>query len=77
MWVEILGILSGCIFYGAMATKNLVLIKSLLLIGTLGFLAYGIILSLPTIIIVDAIGTVVGVYGLKKAIKHRGQDGSE
>ena len=69
--VEAIGVVSGAFIYGAMAFKGLVIIKALLLAGAIGFLAYGVILSLPAIMIINSIGVCLGVYGLVQAIRVR------
>ncbi len=68
-WVELIGVVAGCLIYGAMAFKNLVWIKILLLAGSVLFLTYGIILALPAIIIINAIGVLIGILGVRSALK--------
>jgi hypothetical protein len=70
-WIEGIAILGGALIYGAMAFKKLLIIKILLLAGAIAFLAYGIILWLPALIIVNAVGVGIGIYGLVSAIRSR------
>lgn len=67
--IEVIGIFAGTLIYGAMAFKKLIIIKILLLAGALGFLIYGILLTLPAVMIINAIGVCLGIYGLVSAIR--------
>lgn len=70
-FVEAIGIIAGMLIYGAMAIRNLIIIKCLLLAGSIGFLTYGVILGLPAVIVVNLIGICIGIYGIINAIKKR------
>jgi len=67
--LEAISVLSGALIYGAMAVKNLIRIRALLLLGALGFLTYGIFMGLPSIIIVNSVGSIIGIIMLIKAIR--------
>ena len=69
MWIEAIGIGAGALILSAVALKELVAIKSFLLGGSTLFLAYGLILSLPAIIIVNSVGVCIGIYGLISALR--------
>jgi len=69
--IEAVGIFAGACLYGAMAAKKLIIIKALLLIGAIAFLAYGILWVLPAGIVVNAVGVCIGIYGLVSAIRAR------
>lgn len=68
-WIEFLGVAAGLLIYAAMLVKRLIIIRTLLLLGALGFLSYGLIQGLPAIIIVNILGVVIGICGLTIAIK--------
>jgi len=67
--IEAIGITAGALVFGAMAAKRLVVIKAFLLAGAIGFFTYGMLLSLPAIIIINSIGMGVAIYGLVSAIR--------
>lgn len=69
-FIEVIGIIAGILIFGAMILKRLVAIKLFLLGGSVLFLIYGLIQSLLAIIIVNCVGTCIGIYGLIKAIKY-------
>ena len=74
-WIEGLGIFAGCLIYGAMLVKKLVPIKAFLLGGAICFLSYGILLGLPAIIIVNVVGTIIGIVGLVRVVKGEQNNG--
>jgi len=67
--IEAIGILAGAFIYGAMAFKKLIIIKALLLAGAIGFLIYGVLLTLPAVMIINSLGVCLGIYGLISAIR--------
>ena len=67
--IEAVGLFAGACIFGAMAVKKLIIIKILLLLSAVAFLAYGILWVLPAGIIINAIGVCIGVYGLTSAIR--------
>ena len=62
--VELIGFFAGACMLGAILLRNIYAIKILLLVATLSFMTYGIIQWLPSIMIVNGILALFGIYEL-------------
>ncbi|MBA7644574.1 hypothetical protein ES703_52318 [subsurface metagenome] len=62
--IDGLGFFAGACLIGSMLLRNIYAVKILLTVAALSFLAYGIILHLSPIIVINSILTASGIYEL-------------
>ena len=60
--IDILGFFAGACLIGSMLLRNIYAVKILLAVAAVSFLAYGIILQLLPIIVINSVLTASGIY---------------
>jgi len=69
--VETIGFFAGACMLGAILLRNIYAIKVLLLVASLSFMTYGIILHLLPIITINAVLSVSGTFELVRLIRKK------
>ena len=62
--IDVLGFFAGACLVGSMLLRNIYTVKILLAVAAISFLAYGIILDLLPIMVINSILTASGIYEL-------------
>jgi len=62
--IDGLGFFAGASLIGSMLLRNMYAVKILLTVSAISFLAYGVILHLLPIIVINSILTASGIYEL-------------
>ena len=69
--IDALGFFAGACLVGSMLVRNIYAVKILLAVAVISFLAYGIILHLLPIMVINSVLTASGIYELIRLSRKR------